>query len=984
VLLIGLPLLSLSAQERAPVQELPEELGLLSTAGPWDFVYGDWTLRDFDQIVTMPYIWNYEEDQSEKGIATYSKTFLLSREPEEMGIYVPTALGSYVMMVDDVRVARHGVLADGPASEADYQPESYYFRPDDQQFTVTFFVSNYHDHKAGFQDEILIGDAKSVHRFHSSRLAWDSWFIGALFMLGAFELVMFLRRRKNLSSLYLSSMALAMVFRSGFTGQRVLYYLFTALSQELLVRLEFMVVPLMTIPFLLFLLDYYCSKRMKLVKRVFIVHSILWAIATIVMPYYYTGLFSPVYEIPMLLVFVLYLISMIRPIREKKSGAKTIFIGLAAVIIIALNDVLYEHEFISTGYFMPLGLVLFIIIQSVRLGKESAEAFQSLEDYNANLLALEKLRSQIFANVSHELRTPLHGILGLTESLLEEELGEMSPNQHSQLELIYSSGRRLETIVANLFDFSRLREGNLPIKPDWLHIGPILEALAYQTKHAMKAKNLSFRKEYSETLPEVWIDGPRTGQILFNLMDNAIKYTDKGGITLGVIEKKNQLEIYIQDTGVGIDQGKIPYLLETFSQDQDSDTRLHGGVGLGLALAKEIATGQQSELDIQSKPGDGTRVSLLVKKNNGKMIKPKSEFSQVPGSYVALAGAKAQYQESQGHQTTEAKQDPKRPAPEHQIKPLTILAVDDEPLNLKVLGHFLTKMGHHQINANSGPDALALLEEHKFDLVFLDIMMPGMSGYEVLQNLREKLGPMELPVIMVTAKNQSEDLVKAFALGANDYITKPFNRLELQSRMQYHTENSQDLKILKRFVPQQVEVVLPFRNFRDLHSGQFATVDGLLGVVLLDNATVDPQSLLMNVSSTLKTFLNFLQSHQGFLCEWETDRIIFGTKDPQGRFLEEWFEEEKRKGPLIPGGAMGLVRGKIWAVISPGNKHWSVLDGSSSRNLALELAFRAKNEKKKAILSLAGQNQALPKGWEYQNTNEEDHQKLPGGANATD
>jgi hypothetical protein len=160
------------AQERAEIQIIPREPGLQDTSGEWDFVYGDWTLRDFDKIVRMPYIWSYEPEQPEKGIATYAKTFQLSKEPEEMGIYVPTSLGSYVLMIDDVRVARSGVLADGPTSEADYQPESFYFRPAGKQFTVTFFVSNYHDHKAGFQEEILIGDAKSVHQYHSGLLAW--------------------------------------------------------------------------------------------------------------------------------------------------------------------------------------------------------------------------------------------------------------------------------------------------------------------------------------------------------------------------------------------------------------------------------------------------------------------------------------------------------------------------------------------------------------------------------------------------------------------------------------------------------------------------------------------------------------------------------------------------------------------------------------------------------------------------------------------
>jgi hypothetical protein len=147
--------------------------------------------------------------------------------------------------------------------------------------------------RAGFQEEILIGDAKSVHQYHSGLLAWDSWFIGALFMLGAFQLVMFLRRSKNPSSLYLSLMAFAMVFRSGLTGQRVLYYIFGFLSQETLVRFEFMVVPLLTIPFLQFLMDYYCSERMKIVKRVFLIYSVVWALATAILPYYYTGIFSP-------------------------------------------------------------------------------------------------------------------------------------------------------------------------------------------------------------------------------------------------------------------------------------------------------------------------------------------------------------------------------------------------------------------------------------------------------------------------------------------------------------------------------------------------------------------------------------------------------------------------------------------------------------------------------------------------------------------
>jgi hypothetical protein len=134
-------------------------------------------------------------------------------------------------------------------------------------------------------------------------------------------------------------------------------------------------------------------------------------------------------------------------------------------------------------------------------------------------------------------------------------------------------------------------------------------------------------------------------------------------------------------------------------------------------------------------------------------------------------------------------------------------------------------------------------------------------------------------------------------------------------------------------------------------------------VILLESPTADPRSLFLQITSELKAFLSFIQNHGGFICEWETDRIIFGSKDNNHHFLQDWLDEEKRNGPLIPSGHLGLVRGQIWAIISPGNRFWSVLDGSSSRTLALELALRAREAGKRAFLSLDEPGLSLPEGW---------------------
>ncbi len=425
--------------------------------------------------------------------------------------------------------------------------------------------------------------------------------------------------------------------------------------------------------------------------------------------------------------------------------------------------------------------------KEIKLNEEKLDQEQKVI---SELERVDQLKNDFLANTSHELRTPLNGIIGITESLKDGIAGELPPEVINNLDLISSSSQRLAHLVNDILDFSKMRNQDLTLHIRPVDIYSLIDVVIALLKPLVVRSKLTLNNKLEDDLPLVQADENRLQQILFNLLGNAIKFTQQGEITITGKRNDGMIEISIIDEGVGIPKDKIDDIFMTFYQVDSGMTREKGGTGLGLSITKKLVELQGGQIFVESEVGKGSKLTFTLPISDSDTIKTKSSGKNIH------SGIQYQIDDAQ-----------KRKRPAESVNGHShgnILIVDDEPINLQVLSNYLTAAGYRVTEALNGIVALELLEVRGvFDLVILDIMMPRMSGYEVCRRLRDIYLPNEMPVVMLTAKNAISDLVSGFETGANDYLAKPFSKDELLSRIRTHLNLHRVFKATGKFVPHE-------------------------------------------------------------------------------------------------------------------------------------------------------------------------------------
>ncbi|MDR0868964.1 MAG: response regulator [Planctomycetota bacterium] len=387
-----------------------------------------------------------------------------------------------------------------------------------------------------------------------------------------------------------------------------------------------------------------------------------------------------------------------------------------------------------------------------------------LEEKNIYLDRLNELKDEFLANTSHELRTPLNGIIGIVESMVDGATGELTGKQKYNLAIVANCGKRLANMINDILDFTRLknREIVLQIKP--IDLKPIVDTVVTLSKPLIKGKDLTLVNEIDAAFPVIDADENRIQQILYNLIGNAVKFTDKGKVGITAKIAGDMAAISVADTGIGIPEYKFDRIFESFEQADGSTAREYGGAGLGLSITKKIVELHGGTIGVQSIVGEGSTFTFTVPvsavKNGDAGLKPSASPVIDMEDFAAETAAAA----ADGD--------------------FRVLVVDDEPVNIQVLTNVLSMRRYAVRAAYNGVDALNLFARGEtFDLVLLDVMMPKMSGYEVCRKLRETYSLFDLPIVMLTAKNQVQDIVLGFQSGANDYLQKPFDKEILLARV---------------------------------------------------------------------------------------------------------------------------------------------------------------------------------------------------------
>ena len=586
---------------------------------------------------------------------------------------------------------------------------------------------------------------------------------------GVYHLILFVRRRKDNYNFYFFFFS-ASVFIYYFTRT---YFIYRYVGDtSLLTRLEHMAMAALLPGFLLFLQKYfYPEARVPLWLKILTGLDAVLALASCVLPIEYlnqVNLTWNVLQLPFILFVPVY---MWLAVKNRRRDSIQLSTGMVALYLCACWDLLNGiFKFHSMNTIFQYGFFTFALAHIGTLANRFAVIFNEKDDLNreldkrnSSLLQLDRMKDRFLATTSHELRTPLHGIMGLAEFLYEDRTANFSPEASANLKMIVQSAKRLSRLVDEILDFSRLQEGVVRLDLKSINPGRTVESVITILRPLVR-ESIELINRVPADFPSVLADENRLEQILFNLIGNALKFTKTGFVRISAALTSGIAEIIVEDTGIGIPENSLDEIFKAFEQADESIAQRYGGAGLGLSITKQLVLLHGGTIRTESVVGQGSRFIFtlpLAKKTDPQTLHLPEE-KKVPREETPVAAS-----------VREA-----RPGP-------LVLAVDDEPVNLKVIENILYPAGYTVESARSAAEALVYFEKPPIpDIILLDVMMPGMTGYELCELLRQRYSMSELPVLMLTARNLTTDLVEGFRSGANDYLTKPFERMELLARVE--------------------------------------------------------------------------------------------------------------------------------------------------------------------------------------------------------
>jgi len=366
----------------------------------------------------------------------------------------------------------------------------------------------------------------------------------------------------------------------------------------------------------------------------------------------------------------------------------------------------------------------------------------------------------------------------MLEVVLEDRNHPVGRRQRERVEIARRVSRRMNTMLDDLIDITRLKERTVPLNLRPVRLQTVADRLMDMMSIMLEGKPVRLEVDIARDFPPVKADEYRLAQILFNLLHNAVKYTDDGLIRVRAQRQGHMAEIRVEDTGIGIAEEDLPNIFQPYEQSRHDARRGRGGFGLGLGICKQLVELHGGTIRAASRLGEGSVFVFTLPLADGE--EPVHDEGPVAGQGGGGAARSA---------PTPALIPPE-PEPQspvglvgRDISAAKLLIVDDDAVNLQVLVQTLSLDGYAITGVACPEQALELLGRERCDLVIADLMMPRMSGYELTRRIRSRFNTTELPVLLLTALTRTEDLVAGFQAGANDFVKKPADALELRTRV---------------------------------------------------------------------------------------------------------------------------------------------------------------------------------------------------------
>lgn len=653
------------------------------------------------------------------------------------------------------------------------------FATDKNELDILIHVSNYDNYiSGGITKSIQFGTDQAIHRASEQSKSLQLT-VSIIFLLHFIYVLViyYMGKGKYQQQLF-------------FYGLMLLLTAFTILvDDEIIIHLPVDYVWSIRILNLLFLFTL-CS-LITFIKHLFLLHHrvynfllvffILLVIAVIMTPFrYFTYVqfpFALFYAIAITYLFYF----TIKRINKGDPDNLFILIFIAGYTSNVFWGALINLDIVDIPYY-PFDFFIYTFSIAILLIRRHMRIVELNMEQTKQLQKADKVKDEFLADTSHELRNPLHGMINIAQTTLDD--GNLIKKDQENLMLLIDIGKRMSFTLNDLNAVTQLKEGRVILDKKNVDLHAATTVVISMLEFMKEGKDIALRTNIPPSFPAVYADENRLIQILFNLVHNAIKFTKEGAVIVDAKVEGEMVTIYVKDTGVGIHLDDPKKVFAPYESTNVDYSRLTG-VGIGLSVSKKLVELHGGTIGYESSK-EGTTflftLPLAQQKDTHQEV-----HTDIQKGYVETAATQAETNiDSVGLQ-------------DHflsQTKP-TVLIVDDDPINVKIMYQLLAN--HYDIiTAFNGQEALHTIEKHQFDLIISDVMMPYMSGYELTKRIRKQFEISELPILLITARNQSEDIHLAFESGANDYLLKPVNAFELKMRAKALTDLKRSVEELLR------------------------------------------------------------------------------------------------------------------------------------------------------------------------------------------
>jgi two-component system, sensor histidine kinase ChiS len=747
---------------------------------PEDFSINSGCEKDLTGYINVPGTWGHSIDCKilpERGFGTYRLLIKMNSVNNEMGIKTTSIKFDNKIYIDGIEQIFHSDIQNQEVPDS--APRVIYFQNQGDMIEIIIQVINLEDVNGGIIQSIYLGSNQAITNKNMQLLSMDIIIFTCMIMLFLVLIVIFIaigsKRKNNLLILILGMSCFFYAIVNSGMREKLLFQFIPWMPTEILYKItDICSICYFTsnLLFLFFIGREFCPQILrKVILSLFILQSIVILISP---PNIYTSLLKEILLIDLLIIVIICLHvtrSVIKNVKHSLTGKihirfMTICFILPLFNIINMRIRLFEISVINYYIIANICLLIFILIVILFIVHGVYVQNRNIHKLSERLFVLDQLKDEFLANTFHQFKTPLNSIINITESIIEE-CSEICSKQEQNLSFIISISKRLSKLVDDIHDLIKLKSDEIKLSIDCVDIKARIMAAAEVLKILIRKKEISLFINVSDDLPNANADENRIYQIFNNLILNTVDFITKGTIEISA----SSYNEYIYITVLGVDSS-FPHNQSTSDRYEQETNILNPDlerINLGLSISKKLAEMMGGALEIE----------YMIRGKGCKYI-------------LKLAIFHLHDTEQYSIRDTDVLKNADELGLEEIRYPLecvkggkyNVLVVEDEISNTQILINLLTKEDCNVYADNNGFNALKRLgKENKFDIVILDAMISGISGYDVCRKIREEYSMLQLPILITTAIKSSDYIRIGYEAGANDFILKPFEATELKARV---------------------------------------------------------------------------------------------------------------------------------------------------------------------------------------------------------